>query len=274
MTTHTKRMINHDLIVAARQGLVPVRENTRLGGFGNMLRIELNRWWGTRTWRVQILIWVLILDGISTIVMKSPVSGGSILEEVVQTFLPMAIIAVGIGTVITAQGALVGEKQLGTAAWVMSKPASRSGFILAKDVAYLIGFWICALIIPAFIFFIILSQLIPEPLSLVPFLAGLAVAALSQLFYLTLTLMLGTLFDSRGAVVGIGIAFILVGMLLKSLIPLPIMILTPWPLPDISTGLALGSPLPDVWFVPIITTGIWILVMTGVALWRFEREEF
>jgi hypothetical protein len=50
MTTESKSVTNQDLILAARQGHVPVRENTRLGGFGNMLRKELGQWWGTRTW--------------------------------------------------------------------------------------------------------------------------------------------------------------------------------------------------------------------------------
>jgi hypothetical protein len=49
---------------------------------------------------------------------------------------------------------------------------------------------------------------------------------------------------------------------------------TPWPLPDVATGLALGTELPSVWPVPIIATVIWIVVMTAVALWRFGREEF
>jgi hypothetical protein len=29
-----------------------------------------------------------------------------------------------------------------------------------------------------------------------------------------------------------------------------------------------------VWPVPIIAVAVWIVVMTAVALWRFEREEF
>jgi ABC-2 type transport system permease protein len=268
-------MINHDLIVAARQGLLPAGEFAWLGGLGNMLRKEIGQWWGTRTWWVQTLIWVLILNGITTIVaLTESLAPGELLQEVVQTFLPLGVGAIGIGTIITVQGAIVGEKQLGTAAWVMSKPASRSAFVLAKAVAYTLGFWITAIVIPAIIFVIETRLLLPAPLSIVPFLAGLAMVALSQLFYLTLTLMLGTFFNSRGPIAGIGIAFIMVGLMLKGMIPLVVLAVTPWLLPDLSSALALGMPLPSIWFVPIVVTGIWILVMTAVALWRFGREEF
>ena len=275
MNTQSKSVVSQDLIVAARQGLIPVRQRARLGGFGNMLRKELGQWWGTRTWWVQTLIWVLILNGISTIVaLTRGRPPEKLLVEVVQTFLPMAVALVGIGTVITAQGAVVGEKQLGTAAWVMSKPASRSAFILAKIIAYTAGFWTTSILIPSVIFFIVVRTLIPAPLALEPYLIGVGIAALSQLFYLTLTIMLGTFYNSRGPIAGIGIGFFMTGMLLKGFIPMQVLIATPWPLPDVAAGLALGSEMPSIWPVPVATTVIWIVLMTVAALWRFEREEF
>ena len=275
MTTQSKSVLNQDLILAARKGLIPVRESARLGGFGNMFRKELGQWWGTRTWWVQILIWVLILNGISTIVaLTESMTPNELLTEVVLTFLALSIGAIGIGTIVTVQGAIVGEKELGTAAWVMSKPAARAAFIMAKTFAYAIGYWVTAIIIPSSIFFITMRQLIPVQLALMPFISGVALVGLGQLFYLTLTLMLGTFFNSRGPIAGIGIAIIMTGLTLKGFIPFPVLIVTPWPLGDVAAGLALGTELPSVWPVPIIATGIAIIVMTAVALWRFEREEF
>lgn len=275
MNTQSKTLVNQDLIVAARTGLIPVPESARLGGFGNMFRKELGQWWGTRTWWVQILIWVLILNGISTIVaLTESLTPIELLQEVVQTFLPVSIGAIGMGTVITVQGAIVSEKQLGTAAWVMSKPASRAAFILAKALAYAIGYLITAILIPTVIFITVTMRFVPAHLSIAPFMAGVALVILGQLFYLSLTLMLGTFYNSRGPIAGMGIGFIMVGLMLKGFIPLPIMILTPWPLPDVAAGLALGMPLPSVWPVPIVATSIWIVVMTAIALWRFNHEEF
>jgi ABC-2 type transport system permease protein len=275
MTTQSKSVINQDLILAARQGLLPAAERAWLGGFSNMLSKELSQWWGTRTWWVQTLIWVFILNGITTIVaLTESGTPAEKMQEVVQTFLPMAIGAVGIGTIITAQGAVVSEKELGTAAWVMSKPASRSAFILSKIIAYAVGLSITAIIIPATIFYFEMQVLIPVPLPLIPFLNGVALALLSLLFYLVLTLMLGTLFSSRGPVAGISIAVVMTGLLLKGFIPLQVLIFTPWLLPDLSGAVALDMPLPSVWFVPIVAVSCWIILMTAIALWRFGREEF
>ena len=275
MNSQSKLAVSQDLILAARQGLIPVRQRAWLGGFGNMLRKELGQWWGTRTWWVQTLIWVLILNGISTIVaLTEGLPPAELLQEVVQTFLPMSVGAVGMGTVIAAQGLIVGEKQLGTAAWVMSKPASRSAFILAKVVANALGFWVTAIIIPSIIFVITVRTVVPVPLDLAPFLVGVGISALSQLFYLTLTIMLGTFFNSRGPIAGIGIGFVMTGLLLKSFIPMQVMIATPWPLPDVAGGLALGMELPSIWPVPVIATAVWVIIMIAAALWRFEREEF
>ncbi|RPI91163.1 MAG: hypothetical protein EHM40_16495 [Chloroflexi bacterium] len=275
MNSQSKLAVSQDLILAARQGLIPVRQRAWLGGFGNMLRKELGQWWGTRTWWVQTLIWVLILNGISTIVaLTEGLPPAELLQEVVQTFLPMSVGAVGMGTVIAAQGLIVGEKQLGTAAWVMSKPASRSAFILAKVVANALGFWVTAIIIPSIIFVITVRTVVPVPLDLAPFLVGVGISALSQFFYLTLTIMLGTFFNSRGPIAGIGIGFVMTGLLLKGFIPMQVMIATPWPLPDVAGGLALGMELPSIWPVPVIATAVWVIIMIAAALWRFGREEF
>lgn len=275
MNAQSKSVVDQDRILAARHGLVPARERAWLGGFGNMLRKELGQWWGTRTWWVQTLIWVLIFNGISTIVaLTESMTPNVLLQEVVQTFLPMSVGIIGMGTVITVQGAIVGEKQLGTAAWTISKPVSRAAFILTKTLAYAIGFFVTAILIPSTIFFFTMKALIPAPLPLIPFLCGVGIVLLAQLFYLTLTLMLGTFYNSRGPIAGIGIGFIMTGLLLKNFIPMQVLIVTPWPLPDIAAGLALGSSLPPIWPLPILATAIGIVLMTTMALWRFGREEF
>lgn len=279
MTTPAKSVINHDLIVAARQGLLPVRENSWLGGFRNMLQKELSWWWGTSAWWIQTLIWILLMNGVTTIVaiqavQSSGMQPNEVLQNVTQTFLEIGAFAVAIGTIITLQGTVVGEKQSGTAAWVMSKPASRSAFILAKIVGNGLGFWVTAIIVPATIFVVEMQLLIPAPLPLSNYLIALALLMLSQLFYLILTVMLGTFFTSRGPVTGIGIGFILSGMLFKGFLPLVVMVITPWLLPQIGNALIFGLPLPSIWFVPIAVTTIWIVIMTVLALWRFGREEF
>ena len=64
----------------------------------------------------------------------------------------MGATAIGIGVIVTVQGAIVGEKELGTAAWVISKPVSRASFIVAKLVGHGVGFLVTALVVPAVVF--------------------------------------------------------------------------------------------------------------------------
>ena len=275
MTTQSKTAVSQELILAARKGLLPAEEKAWLGGFGNLLRKELSQWWGTRTWWVQILIWVLILNGITTIVMVSePYTAGQGMQEGLLAFTGLGAMAVGIATVVGVQNAIVGEKQLGTAAWILSKPASRSAFLLSKLLSYIIGFWTAGIIIPSTIFYVETSLIFQTSIPILPFLIGVDVLELSQLFYLALVLMLGTLFESRGAIAGIGIGFLVGGFILTKMIPPGTLVITPWLLPDIGAGLALGQPLPSFWFVPILATGIEIVAMVAVALIRFQKEEF
>jgi ABC-2 type transport system permease protein len=262
-----------------KRPLQPVTARGWWRGLGNLLRKELGEWFGTRKWLMQTLIWVLIINGITTIIMVTESAEGAmtnveLANEVLSTFLQMLVMVVGIGLVVTVQGAIVGEKQLGTAAWVMSKPVSRPAFIVAKVIANIIGFGVTAVLIPTIIFLLETRLVVPLPIDIVPFLAGLAVVALSLLFYLMLALMLGTIYDSRGAITGIGIGLLLAGLLISGMVPQVIQLATPWLLPDIAVGLALQQPLPDIWFVPLIANGLWIVVFTAVALWRFSREEF
>ena len=271
----TNSTLDPNTLLAARQELVPARSGGWLGGFGNLLRKELGQWWGTKMWWIQLIIWVFILNGITTIIMllEGPPTV-TVLQEVIQTFLELAAFAVSFGVIATVQGAIVGEKELGTAAWVMTKPASRPAFILAKLVAYVLGFAVTAIIVPAVVLIVETRLFLALPFPLQPFLVGAAVTSLSPLFYLALTLMLGTLFANRGPILGICIAFILSGLLLNGMFPLEVTAVTPWLLAQVGVGVALETTLPGYWSVPILATCCWIVLFTAVALWRFSREEF
>ena len=112
-------------------------------------------------------------------------------------FFVLGSVASVIAVVAKTQGTIIGEKQLGTAAWVLSKPASRRAFVLAKLVVHFRWLLTVTLILPAVIFYVLMttvSKLPPPPLA---FLAGVGILALGLLFYLSLSLLLGTVFESR-----------------------------------------------------------------------------
>jgi len=265
--------------VQEQQSLQPVTAQGWRRGFANLLHKELGQWWSTRRWWVQLLIWLVLLNGITTLMMlDNPAAIGFTpaeqAQDIVRSFFMMGAVVTAIGVITTAQGAIVGEKQLGTAAWIMSKPAARPAFILAKTVAHTIGFAVTATALPAIVFYTEAWLVMSTSLAPAPYLAGVALLVLGQLFYLALTLLLGTSFESRGPIAGISLAVLLGGLFFKGILPAAVVMLLPWRLPEISSMMTLGAPLPPNWCVPIIATGCAIVAMIAVAVWRFAREEF
>lgn len=245
-------------------------------GLTNLLRKELGRWWTTKLWWIQTLIWLTLLNGVTTVIMldSSGMAPEDLVNEAVQTFFLVAATAVGIGIVLTLQGSIVGEKEMGTAAWVMSKPASRASFVTAKLLAHFTGFVVTSIVIPATVFLAVSSLILPEPVSFGPFATGLAVIALNVLFYVTLTLALGCFFRGRGPIAGIGITLILVGQFFKGMLPEAIVLTTPWLLGEVAASYAMQQPPDFDRVVPLVAAAVEIVILGALAIWRFNREEF
>ena len=262
---------------AAPDMLQRVASGGTLRGFGNLLQNETRAWWGTRKWLVHLVLWIAIINGFVGLVAwtegKDGKSATAIYSEAVQLFFIIGGIAAALGVVSTIQGAIVGEKQLGTAAWILSKPASRSAFVLAKLVAHAGAFVVLAVGLPALVFCIqslVAGWGLP---ALAPFAGGVALLTLHLLFYLALTVMLGTMLSSRGPIVGLGVGLIIAGLNLPNLLP-QLSTFFPWRLPSTAGGLVLGEAVSREAFVAIGMTAAWTVLFVVVALWRFAREEF
>ena len=181
-----------------------------------------------------------------------------------------------IAVTIVMQEAIVGEKKSGTAAWVLSKPASRPAFVLSKLVPNAIGIIATMLVIPSAVLLVQLF-LAGVDVSVARFALGASIAALNLLFYLTLTLMLGTLFDSASPVIAIPLAFafgeqLLVGVPGLGLI-LPWSLLVPTGDSDVSVigAVIAGQPVPAP--AAVAFTGAACVVFTAVAFWKSSRTE-
>lgn len=259
--------------MAANSTLIPVKETGWRRGFANLLSRENGAWWRTRTWLVQTLIWLAILNGI-----LAAVNAEAGPNEGLNVFLIMSGIAPVIGLVIIGQDAIIGEKQSGTAAWILSKPASRTSFILSKLVAHSLGALVTMVIIQGAIAFLQITAA-GKVLPIGSFAAALGLIFLNLMFYLTLTLMLGTLFNGRGPVIGIAMALLWGWQIGLAIAPWLGQIL-PWGMvaqvgptaPPMVVQVALGKPIASV--TPIVATALWSLAFVVIALWRFNREEF
>ena len=179
-----------------------------------------------------------------------------------------------IGAVLVTQGTIVGERQSGTAAWILTKPTTRTAFILTKLVAIAGSFLLLSLAIPAVTSLAICQVVLHALPDVLGFVEAIGILALHQLFYISLTLMLGTLFRERGPVAGIALGFWIAGNLLPHFLPQWLVTLTPWSLAPAAEGLAIGKPATTELATSVLATAVTTMLWIGVALWRFEREEF
>ena len=251
-------------------------------GLGNMLAKESRAWWRTRRWWVQCLLWLVLLNGTLWLNLRGNVR----VDEAGLAFLMMAGLAVPIAAISLGQDSILGEKHSGTAAWVLSKPLKRPAFILAKLVALGLGLLVTGVVLPGVIaFFQLRSEGLSQFLSAPGWAEAMGLVYLSLLFYLTLALLLATIFHGRGSVLAITLGIVMAGLLPWSYKLVEqhaqwLLAVLPWDLLTAGGGgklplaarLALGQPLPTV--TPIIGTAVWCVLFVAVAIWRFGREEF
>lgn len=287
MTAQTHPQGNRDLRLAVRQGLLPARGGGWLAGFGNMFTKELGKWFHTRRWLWQLLIWVIIINGFAAFVLfvipllqangAQTVGMGdtSMIPPEAMGFywaFPLMVMFGIVGAVILALDEIIQEKQSGTAAWIISKPAARSAFILTKLLSNLFGALIFILVIPGLVTlgetYLAAHKVVP----LVPLLAGLGIALLALTCYISLTIMLGVLFGSRGPVLGIAIGTLVIGRMLAGFLP-PLAYVLPVTLDGVTQVIILGMPLPAMMISQVISAAVLTIVFTLVALWRFQKLE-
>jgi len=263
--------------VATEQNLIPVRGEGWLSGFRNMLRKENSRWAGTREWLTQSLIWLALVNGIVALVLYIGFtqSGPLTTMDALNLFFMLLGAFTPFGVVILTQSDVVGERQSGTAEWVLSAPLSRDAFMLSKLAVN--SAWIMAIMVllQGVAFNLILAAFGLPAVPALNMAAGLTVNCLHLIFWLALTLMLGASFHSRGPILGIPLTFLLLQDLLAGIASAYV----PWLIPLMPKSLLLqgmqlvqGQGLTS--YVPFVSVALLSVVFTAAALWRFRREEF
>lgn len=254
--------------------LQPVAERGWRRGLPNLLGAGFRAWWGTSTWWIQLLIWIGVTNVPLAALLWSDAEVGE--TEPLSVFAIMAMFS-AVAVAIIMQDEIVGEKKSGTAAWVLSKPVSRAAFIVAKLVPNGVGMLATMVVAPGIGAYILVSLagVDVEPLG---YAGGLAVIGLNLVFYLTLTLMLGTMLSSAGAVIGIALAFAF-GQ--QFLIQIPALAeVLPWalvaplgqsPVSDAS-ALMVGMPLPAPMAIPVAAAASVLFI--ALAIRQFDRAEF
>jgi ABC-2 type transport system permease protein len=237
------------------------------------MRAGFGSWWRTNTWWIHALIWTGVINGLIAGILW----GGDRSSETGVAFLSISAgLFPTVAVVIIMMGEVVGEKKSGTAAWVLSKPVSREAFILSKWVPNIVGCVVTMILLPGLVAYVQIA-LAGEPVRPIGYLGGLMLLGLHLTFYLTLTLMLGTFFNSQAAVIAIPLALALTQQYVIGALPALVYVL-PWMLvlpagdyQPLTQSVMVGQPLYSIG--PIVFAAVCIVIFIAVALWRFEREE-
>lgn len=244
-----------------KEAFEPVIETGWRMGFSTLFKKELKTWFGTAAWWQQAGLWSLVLVLFGSVTIQEPDAG-------VFIFYFMAMIFPGIAIIIISQERILEEKRSGSAAWVLSKPVSRTAFIIAKLIPSALGFCLSMIFIPGILFYVVASSL-GAALQLGTFLLTLIPLMLWQLFLSWLTMCLATFFDKEGPVMAVPFPFLFIG---PSLAQHPTYgPYGPWGLLMNSINMINGEAYP---IYPIVITLVILLVLAIAAVLRFRRHEF
>jgi ABC-type transport system involved in multi-copper enzyme maturation permease subunit len=241
-----------------------------LTGFWGVLRSDLARWLGRRG-LVQLTLWLVIVEGFLyyTVATENQAFGKLGYENLLNMLMFFPVFA----GIILAEAAIIGEYHSGIAAWLVSKPVPRAGYVTAKLGGLWIGLSVTAILIPGLVANWWLPKVepyrfvTPEPPPFGRFLAALGATVVVLGFFIALTGFLAVVIRRRGVVALIAIV---AWLLLR--IPLP-QIPTSWhrflPSGLYGTGQATGGWIPGMEYIhghPFGQTSAVPMTMLAAAL--------
>lgn len=268
------------------QVLIPRNERGWRSGFANLINKELSLWLGKRRWLSEVFPWVIALNGIvgvfTLLVLNLPGPGeaGGLAPTVgtlaPQMYFSLTAMITSAVVILQAHGFIIGEKQLGTAEWILSKPVSRPAFVLSKILGHGLSFLVAAIVLPGLAFYLLVLVWTGQPLPTAPFIAALGLLGLQVAFYLSLTVMLGTVLKSRAGVAGAALGFLFSGSIVSQLLPWTALV-TPWGLSNAAVLLVVGPttgvPATLNLTLPVAATTAAAILFAVFAVVRFERDE-
>ena len=258
-----------------------------MSGFRVLLGKELRE--QVRTYRMPVAAIVFLLFGISSPVLARYTKElldllGTQATSGIQIVLPAPTAADAIGqllknlgsfgilmAILLAMGAVATEKERGTAALILTKPASRLAFLLAKLVviAVTLGVSVAVGLVFGWIYTVTLFD--NAALNVAGYVAMAAFLWLTLLAYAALTLLGSTLTSSTAGGAGFGFVALIVTGLVAALPTIgPFM---PTSLNGPGADLALGLPVQLELWQPLLGTLLFIFVPFALAWLSFRRQE-
>ncbi len=250
-------------------------------GMSNLLQGEYSAWFKSSRWWKHFLLWISIINVMMVLIIASakstPEAKG--VPPVLFLYGIFGGMFVAFGVMIIMQRVLVREKQSGTAAWVLSKPVTRTAFVVSRLVVNSIAILLTSVIVPGVIFYLTLGLLSDlgwfSPFGLI---AALLMISLHTFYWIALVLMMGTLFESSGGVIAVPMALYFTFWMGTSVFPgliyiSPLLLtFSPGQMNSLFSSFMTGEPVFS--WLPLISTVVSCVIFIAIAIWRFNRQEF
>ncbi|MFW9993996.1 MAG: ABC transporter permease [Candidatus Odinarchaeota archaeon] len=244
-------------------------------GFNNLFRAELSNWFKKKAFLARLLLFCAFTNGMALLLwLQAP----GVEAEAILVFGIFAGLVSSIGIAVITQESIAGEIKSGAASWILSKPITRESYILAKWLANSIGAIVTMIIGPASVFYALYFLFTGELLHLMMFPAVITVLTINVLFFLSLTLMMGSFQRNTSVVIGIPVAFYVAEQILCNFSSF-LVVIFPW---GLTNPLADGSPSIVVSFItgsqpfsmlPVIVTSLCIIVFLFLTVKIMQKQE-
>lgn len=250
-------------------------------GFGPLLGKELLEQWRTRRLLMVTIVFVAFgiaspflarytpelvaaLAGDEFVIEVPPPTVGDAVAQFLRNLGQTGVLA----AILLAMGSVAGEKERGTAALILTKPASRAAFLLAKasGIAVTLAIAVTAAGVAGLGYTAFLFELPPVG----GYAAMCALLLLQMAAYAAVTFLGSTLTRSAMAAAGLGIAALAIIAILGALPAIGPF--TPGGLAGPAAALALGAT-PNEVATPVLATMALIATALAIAWVSFRRQE-
>jgi ABC-type transport system involved in multi-copper enzyme maturation permease subunit len=245
-------------------------------GFGNSLRKELTEW--VRGRKALIVLGVSLVGAVfMTLIPFIARATGEATQAELMTMDPTANVLLGwtgqtvaFIAVLSTMSLLSSERDRGTLAWSLSNPVSPTSILAAKLVAAVLVLTVVAVVLPMAVSIAIATFAyggLPD-LGTVGAFAGLFLAL--PVFYIALTIGVGTAVRSTAGVAGVAFAIMFIPQIVGGLIPIANEI-SPTSIGTWAMAVANGQP------ASALTPFGWLVSMVAIVVGAkmvFDRQEF
>lgn len=193
-----------------------------LGGFRPVFASEMRKWFGSPQVWLHLLVWTVVTNGMLLLILLNQAQMPAEITNV-ETLAQMLIMGLGnfaaLGVMVVSQYSLIQELTTGTTEWVLSKPVSRSAYLLAKYAGSIVSSTLLIVIPQSLVGFLLLNSFEGIVVDLDDYLSAMLTMLISLFFFTAWALFVGSYVRNLPMSTGALLALVFVQQPLVSAVP-------------------------------------------------------